>query len=210
MRSVDSATEAAAQSRVGIIRRNFVWLEGKNRVSGAVETMGLWNGDADITINVISGTTGLSTARDYVGCGPLLAISPIPLVSDLTIRTVTISLSPIDEAVEQAIRGYDPRQGRVEIHRGFYSLDTHLVVAPPVPRFIGRINKSPIKTPAVGGEGSVEVECVSDTRELTKINPAKKSDETQKLRSGDRFRRYGTVAGEVSVFWGEDDGHKRR
>lgn len=205
MRSVDSLTEAAVQSRSGIIRRNFVWITAKNRTSGAEETMGLWNGDHDITINVISGITGLSTARDYVGCGPLLGIGPIPLVSDLTVRTVTVSLSPIDAAVEQAIRGYDPRQGKIEIHRGFYSLDNQIIVAPPIPRFVGRINKSPINTPAAGGEGSIEIECVSDSRELTRINPAKKSDETQKLRSGDRFRKYTTVAGEVSIFWGMDN-----
>jgi hypothetical protein len=41
------------------------------------------------------------------------------------------------------------------------------------------------------------------TRELTRTNPAKRSDETQRLRSGDRFRRYSGTAYQWPIWWGE-------
>jgi hypothetical protein len=77
------------------------------------------------------------------------------------------------------------------------------LVAAPVPRFDGQVNGAPIDTPAVGGEGGVKLSVVSHTRVLTRTNAAKKSDETQKLRSGDRFRRYSAVAGQWDYWWGE-------
>lgn len=58
----------------------------------------------------------------------------------------------------------------------------------------------------VGGEGGVELAVVSHTRMLTRTNPAKRSDESQKLRQGDRLRRYSGVAGEIEFFWMEKTG----
>jgi hypothetical protein len=67
-------------------------------------------------------------------------------------------------------------------------------------------------TPKVGEEGSIELSCVSDTRELTRVNPLKRSDEMQKRRViggvPDRFRRYSDVAGGwlQNIHWGEVKG----
>lgn len=201
--NVDSATAAYLQARQGIIRRNFVWVEAKNRDSGGTETMGLWDGDDVVTVTVISGQTGLPVSRIYVGAGSILQVDRIPLTTDLTMRTVNVSLSQISDAVQQLIRGYDTRRAPIEIHRGLFSLATNDLVAPPIPRFVGWINSNPINTPAIGQEGGVSVACVSHTRALTFINPAKRSDEYQQTRSGDRFRRYTDVAGNWQIYWGE-------
>jgi hypothetical protein len=77
------------------------------------------------------------------------------------------------------------------------------LVDPPYPHFVGFINKAPVTRAKTGGSGGAVAESVSRTRELTVINPAKKSDETQRLRSNDRFRRYAGVAGNWSIWWGE-------
>ena len=67
------------------------------------------------------------------------------------------------------------------------------------------MNKAQLSTPKTGDEGGIDLTCVSHIREMTRTNPAKKSDETQKRRSGDRFRRYiGTV--NVDLFWGQKSG----
>ncbi len=202
--NVDSATAAYLQARRGIIRRNFVWVEAKNRSSGGIETMGLWDGDEVVTATVISGQTGLPVSRVYVGAGSLLNIDSIPLTTDLTVRTVKVSLSQINAAVQQLVRGYDTRRAPIEIHRGFFSIDTNELIAPPIPRFVGWINGNPINTPPVGQSGNIEVSCVSHTRALTFLNPAKRSDEYQQKRSGDRFRRYTDVAGNWQIYWGEN------
>lgn len=213
MRDNDPAVSAHLQSRQGVIPRSFVWITAKNRSTGAPESLGFWNGDDTVDVTVVSGVTGLPVTRIYHGWGELLAIDAIPLVSDLTIRTIQIALSPISEAVRLAFRQYDARLAPVEIHRGFLNLDTRNLIANPRPRFIGWVNASPIETPAAGGEGKLSASIVSHTRALTKINPAKRSDETQKLRNNDRFRRYADVAGQWTFFWGEhnkvDGGNKK-
>ncbi|MBB3977363.1 hypothetical protein GGQ64_002569 [Rhizobium azooxidifex] len=52
----------------------------------------------------------------------------------------------------------------------------------------------------------IQLDCVSHSRMLTRTNPAKKSHEAQKLRSGDKFRQYNTVAGQWQYWWGEREG----
>lgn len=47
---------------------------------------------------------------------------------------------------------------------------------------------------------------VSVATSLTRSLALKKSDEAQKRRSGDRFRRYSDVSGAVDVWWGEERG----
>mgnify|MGYP000582530231 CR=1 FL=1 len=41
-------------------------------------------------------------------------------------------------------------------------------------------------------------------RALSRVLPFKKSDATQARRSGDRFRRYVAISGEVNVKWERD------
>lgn len=204
MRSVDGATSDYLQARAGLVARDFLWLEGRNRTTGATEAVGFWSDLDTVTVTVVSGQTGLQVARDYTGSGSLIAIDPIPLTADLTIPQVRIRLSPIDEAVEIAIRGYEPRQAVVEIHRGLFDLDTRALVAPPLPHFVGRVEKAPIATPAVGGEGGVELTVVGHINELTRTNPAKKSDESQRRRADDRFYRYASVVKNWPIYWGEE------
>ena len=43
----------------------------------------------------------------------------------------------------------------------------------------------------------------SQTRDLTRGLALKKSDESQKLRAGDRFRRYADVSGVPKTWWGQ-------
>lgn len=190
-------------ARDGVVTRRFVWIIAKNRISGAEESAGFWNGEFAITTTVISGQTGLPEERLYSGAGSLIGVDDVNLVSDLTIQTLRIKLSQTNAAVNNAIRGYDARGAKIEVHYGLLDLNTRLLVDTPYPHFVGLINKAPITRPKVGGSGGVVAEAVSRTRELTIVNPAKKSDETQKLRSGDRFRKYSSVAGTWSIFWGE-------
>lgn len=206
MRSVDAATLAYLNSRAGVVARDFIWIEGKNRDTGATETVGFWNDLDTVTVSVISGTTGAVVNRDYTGSGSLIQIDAIPLVSDMSVRMVRVRLSQINETVALAIRGYEPRLAKVEMHRALFRLDSRALVAPPFPHYVGHINTIQIQTPPPGEQGSIMLQVATHSRELTRSNPAKKSDETQKLRSGDRFRRYADVAGIWDFFWGEKKG----
>jgi hypothetical protein len=206
MRSIDSTTVAYLQSREGIVPRDFLWITGHERDTGNPVSVGFWSDLGVVSVSVISGETGTLVTRTYNGSGSMISIDPIPLISDLSIRQVRINLSQINDDVLQIIRLYDARFGTVEIHRGFFDLNTRALIAPPLPHFIGTINNAPLHTPPAGEEGNVAITVVSHSRELTRTNPTKRSDESQKLRSGDRFRRHSDVVGQWEFWWGEDKG----
>ncbi|QRY68203.1 hypothetical protein JVX98_07915 [Ensifer sp. PDNC004] len=206
VRAVDGATSAYVQARQGVIPRSFVWITAKNRATGAPESIGFWNGEDTVDVTVMSGETGLPVTRTYHAWGSLLSVGQIKRSPEVAIRTVQIALSQVSAAVQQAFRGYNTRLAPIEIHRGFLDRESHQLIAPPVIQHFGFINKAPIKTPAKGGEGGVAVEVVSHARVLTRTNPAKRSDESQKRRGGDRFRRYSGVAGQWEFWWGEHKG----
>lgn len=210
MRSADADTVAYLTARKGTITARFLWLIAKDRTTGADETAGFWNGTTNVTVQVISGQTGLPETRTYVGAGSLIAVDDINLVSDLTVQTVRIKMSQSNDAVNNAIRGYDARNAKCEIHYLLFDLATELPVGLQAPHFVGEINKAPITRAKVNSSGGVQAEAVSRTRELTIGNPAKRSDETQRVRGGgsDRFRKYSGTAGQWSIWWGEDKKNK--
>ena len=205
MKDWNSATINYLNSRQGIIERKFVYFIGKNRDTGAQEEVGFSNLPYTVTVNVVSGQTGLVVERVYVGAGGLLDVDEINYVTDLTIQTLRIRLTQTNAEVNNAIRGYDTRNAWTEFHKGLFDLNTRNLIDTPYPLFTGFLNKSPIKRPKVGSSGGVEVSAVSRIRELTITNPAMKSDEYQQFRSpGDRFRKYSSVAGLWSINWGEE------
>lgn len=204
VRVLDVATQGAIRSRNAIVPRNFVVITAKDRGDGSSKLHGFWDDADDVVTNVISGEDGSTVSRTFRGDGAIVSCDPIPMRIGLEVRTVQLALSPLHAGVQALVRTDDPRFATVEIYRGLLDPASMLLVAPPRIRFLGRINGAPIETGAAGGESTATLKLVSHTRELTRTSPAKKSDETQRLRSGDRFRRYTGVAGEWPIWWGEE------
>jgi hypothetical protein len=121
----------------------------------------------------------------------------------LVVRMQRLTLSPLSPEVAQMLRGYDPRLAPVEIHRALFYPESRELVAEPRRVFKGWIDQAPITTPEIGGAAMAEVSLASAARALTIPLAAKKSDETQRRRGDDRFRRYADVSGQVEVWWGE-------
>lgn len=197
MRSYDAPTLAALQTRAGICARILVWVVARNRISGDPEALGLWTGAQDREF-----TIGAET-RLYVGAGPIMDIPPIVMQSGLDVRMQRMTLSPLSPVVADLIRTYDSRLAPIEIHRALFSTDDGALVAAPHRVWKGFIDEAPVKQAEAGGEATCEVTAASSARLLTRTLPLKKSDATQALRSGDRFRRYVDVSGSVDVWWGE-------
>lgn len=199
MRTYDTATGVYLGAREGIISRTLVWITAKNRSTGDPETMGLWNGEQDREFS-IGGED-----RTYVGAGPLLELEPMTFEIGLNVRMHSISLSPIDESVAQAIRVYDPRLAPIEMHRVLFDTETRDVVGSPHRVFKGWIDEIDIET---GDSSRVTVAMASNALTLTRTLAIKKSDASQQRRSGsDRFRRYNDVSAVVpEVWWGEIKG----
>ena len=195
MRSLDPAVAARRAARVSTHVEVLVWVSAKNRSTGAVETLGLWTG-ADHETFTIGGQS-----RVYYGAGNVLDVPDIEAGVGLEVRTYQIGLSAISPEVEVLLRGYDPRQAPVEIHRAEYD-DAGTLLAAPERIFKGWVDGTPIITPAVGGVAAASLSIVSNARMLTRYAGVTKSDEVQQQRSGDRFRRYGSIAAEAEVVWG--------
>lgn len=197
---------AALQARQ-LVARDFLWLVVRDRSTGAQVTDGLWSDVGNVTADVINPDTGLVDTRDWYGSGTLVAIDDIPMVSNLSVQNVSIRLSQIDDRINDLVRLYDAKQGRVEIYRGLFDPNSRQMVAPAECRFVGFIDQIEIKTPSENEEGSVTLICASHTQEMTRGNPDTRSDATQKLRSStDNFYQDTSTAGEWEVFWGSEKG----
>lgn len=201
MRSVPANTLAVLQNtpQNGIKTRDFVWIENV----GGTQGWGFYTGaDPSISLQVISGLTGVAETRTYLGAGALQSVSEITLTTGLDVYHTTALLSNIHPTVQNMVRGANIRNGRVEFHRGVIDPLTDELADPPLVHFVGTVNQTNPKRPPVGGSGGVEVICTSITNELTRSNPALFSDATIRRRGGDRFCRYMEVMAEYKVPWG--------
>jgi len=122
----------------------------------------------------------------------------------IIIRPTQVTLSPLDTSVQIAFRERDARGAQVQIWRRTYDVDTQRPVSGlPEAWFSGFVNEAPISTDV--GSASLAIDIVSTARVLTIASARKKSDQAQRLRSGDRFRRYKATAGEIDLAWAQED-----
>ena len=206
MRDISAANYTALQQRI-LMPRDFIWFVVRNRTDGSPVTDGYWSDIGSITADVIDPDTGGISTRTWAGAGSLIAISDIPLVSNITVQNITVTLSQVADRVQNLVRGYDCKQGRVEIYRGLFDPGSRTMVAPAIPRFVGTIDEAPITTPKEGDSGDVSLSCTSNTVELTRSNPDTRSDASQKLRNAtDDFFHDAAVVGEWNHFWGRATG----
>ena len=209
MRDISSANYDALQQRI-LMPRDFIWFVVRDRTTGDPVTDGYWSDIGDITAQIINPDTGGIDTRTFAGAGSLIAISDIPLVSNITVQNITVTLSQVADRVNELVRGYDCKQGRVEIYRGLFDPNSRQMVAPAEPRFVGTIDEAPITTPKQGESGDVSLSCTSNTAELTRTNTDTRSDASQRLRlSTDDFFADTAVVGTWQQFWGQAGGPVR-
>lgn len=197
MRIYSPVTSAYMAARSPIHAHALIWIEARNRGTGETETIGFWTGD-DHAGFVIGGQ-----ARTYYGAGSTLGLDPIRRGTGLQVRTQRANLSGITPETQLALRGYDARHARVEIHRAIFDPDTLLLADDPHRLFRGYIDRLKIHTPAKGEAGKVEVELASAARALTTPLSRKRSDASLRGRAPtDAFRQYASVADAVETSWG--------
>ena len=202
-----SAPNYDALAKRQLMPRDFIWFVVRDRTTGAAVTDGYWSDVGSITADVVDPDTGGTSTRTWSGAGSLISISDIPLVSSLTVQNITVTLSQVADRVNNLVRGYDCKQGRVEIYRGLFDPASRTMVAPAMPRFVGTIDDAPITTPVEGEDGDVSLTCTSNTVELTRANTDTRSDASQKLRrANDDFFVDTAVVGGWQHFWGRASG----
>ena len=204
MRAINPAVYAALQAD-RLVARDFLWIEARRRDAPNITVgQGFWSDVMTVSAEVREPTNNSVVTRNFVGSGTLIQISAIAAVSNITVQTVTITMSQLDPAVKTAAMVYDLKQARVEIYRGLYNPDTGQLVDAAVCRFYGFVDGAPIERGPENEDGKIELTCVSHTQELTRSNPATRSDEDQKTRSAsDNFYADAATVGERRIFWGK-------
>lgn len=182
-------------ARGAVAPRWLLWIGVKDFGTLADASVGIWNGDDDLTFTIDG------ASRVYNGALGRFDLEPLVYAKGTDIRTHRITLSANTPEIEDIFRGYVVKGAAVELHLALMDpLSGSLIDVDR--KFKGFINRAPISTPAMGsGGGTISVEMVSSMRLLTRTIAVKKTDQSQQLRSGDRFRRYGAVSAEVDVEW---------
>lgn len=205
-RSLTAEVLTALQNQT-LVARDFLWIVARDRSSGESVSDGMWSDIGNISAEVIDPDAGNAETRAFFGSGTLIKIGDIPLVSNITVQRVTVTMSQVEDRVASLVRFYDVRQARIEIFRGLFDPATRALVSPAVPRFVGFVDQVEIKTGSENEEGAVVLSCVSHTQELLRSNPDTRSHESQKQRSAtDNFFVDASVVGEWDLQWGESVG----
>lgn len=199
----DTINALAAAPDKGLAPRQLIWITAQNKGTGVLATFGYWNEHLPVTLNVVSGVDGTIEARTYQADGAVLDVGKIPLTSDISVRTATFKLSMLHPIVRTMMQDYRLKLAAIEIHRVPLDTVSYLPASDPRCRFIGTIDTAQVVVPKTGGAGSVSFSCTSATAELYRSNPAKRGDETQRRRNGDRHMKYADVASQWDdLLWG--------
>lgn len=196
MRSYGANTQLWLTGRKPIVSRILIWITARDRSTNANATIGFWNGDDHETITVNG------VPRLYYAAGNILTVDALTLAAGLDVRTWSITFSYLSDEINTAVRTYDAKHAPVEVHQVFFNPDTGLMLDAPVRIFKGQIAELSFSEGAFGNQSSIKMELESIAIDLTRNSTLKKSDESYKLRSGDRIFKYADISGAVQVVWG--------
>lgn len=183
--------------RTATYAQTFLWLSGRNRSTGATETLGLWTGD-DHQSFAIDGATRL-----YYGAGTIINVAPVRAGVGLKVQHHRITLPPVLPEVRAALRGYEMRQAGVEVHVWPFNAAGRPIGE--ARRMIkGTLAEAPESLGPAGGENKTTLLIASAARRLTFALPLVKSNAALQERDAtDKGREYSDVAGQWDVPWGE-------
>lgn len=203
MKTADPATIALLQGAdtIGLIEADLVVWRVKT-FAGVETTFAFWSDHDTVTATVPNPWTGTSQSYDFVGAGAILDVGETPRTSDLSIRRKSITMSAVHETVLDMWTAYDMRLAQVAVYQALFDPTTRNLTSALL-EFVGELNGAPKEVPTAGSEGGIRFDIVSDTRQLTRTNPARRSDAHQRTRSNDGFHKYIGVAGDWVIPWGE-------
>lgn len=200
MKSLPAGVQTALEARA-ITMRDFIRIIGRDRTTGDPVEYGVWSDLGAVSAQVVDPATGIDVTRSFDGAGGLVSVAPVPMTSTTAVSEITVTFSQLAD-VNELLRAYDIRQARIEIYRGIFT-PALVQIAPAFPRFVGFVDELEVKTPEENSDGSVPMTCVSQWQEMSRTNPATRSDANMRKRSpGDTFARHAASVGEWELLWG--------
>jgi hypothetical protein len=191
---------------ISVIARTYPDANGNT----TLETKNFWSGDRPVTVEVRSLIDGAVYTRTFQGQVDL-DVGESLSTSTLEVNTRTVSMTMLNDAVEDMARGLDCRAGSLEIWIGLLHPTTRQLVSMPENDYLGVIDGASVQEAGEDAGGEVlEIRLVNDAMvNLTRPNPAKSSAEEQKKRKGPNGEvdNFGKYAGSVTNWiepWGEE------
>lgn len=203
---VDTITALASGA---IVVRDILTIGGKT-MGGSAAAWAFWTGEDNVAVNIFPLGEITPVSRNAVGGGTLLDVPAIIDAIGMESRSVTFGLDHISATAGSPmdmVYGNNVRVARVELHRALFDLATWNLVSTPHLLFAGRVDGASVDDAAAGGEGGLAIDAVSSAIDLTRTNPAMESDEQQRRRDGDRFRKDSDTAGQIERWWGQAKGN---
>src|SRR5690242_9862987 len=118
---------AVASNR--LMRRDFLWVDSDPAV-------GFWSDVGNVTVD----------GKLYLGAG-LAGSAALTRMSDLSIPSLTLTLSGVSDAVLSAVRGETLDQIPITLSIGLFDPESHDIIGPLIQVFTGKIDDVDIKTP---------------------------------------------------------------
>lgn len=197
MKLFDAETSAYLARRAGMRHRFMIYIWAVRRAGGAIEGLGLWNGEDDRSF-VLDGA-----ARLYLRLPVAVSVDEIIAQPGTDVVFTQVRFMGLPDSIRAALALYDLRFAPVEFHRALFWPDSGQLVAPPQRLFKGWIDRMSDPRAEDGGQSETSLTIASANRALTRALAFKKSDPALAgARGNDRLRRYVDV-GTVSVSWGE-------
>lgn len=198
MKSIDTALYNHLIAREGIEAHVLVWIEAKNKTTGAAEPLGIWTGDDDRNFTIDG------SPRDYLGQGSLIEVGDIVAESGYVVRVTRMMLAHLQPDIAAILASRDLRHVPCTWHQVHLAPGSFDLVAPPRRVFKGRVELTPLPDGAEGEDVAAEFQLVSSARDMTLPLTLKKSQGALAARQPtDLFRQYIAVSGKISTSWGE-------
>ena len=196
MKTIDTALYTHLTAREGIDAHVLVWIEAKDKVTGAASPFGIWTGDDDRSFTVDG------SARDYLGQGSLIDVGDIVAESGYVVRVTRMTIAHLQPDIAAILAARDLRHVPCTWHQVHLQPGSFDLVAPPRRVFKGRVEVTPLPEAAEDDEIAAEFELVSYARDMTIPLSQKKSSAALLARQpGDLFRQYIAVSGKISGYW---------
>lgn len=179
----------------------YLWIEAKNRDTGALEAAGIHTGAGRSTVNVGG------QVRSYEGAGQFIDLGALKSKQGLLIADQDISLNILSPEITNMIRAYDSDLAPTELHLAVFDKDRNLAgMAIAVDGFINGIDINEDKEQA-----TCTITVSTNIQEATKTLTLTKSNESQKLIDPtDEGFKYATTAGTTELKWGVGEGRQIR
>ena len=212
MIALDAATRQALENP-RIVPRDLMEIRARRRSDNLEIRNYMWSGNLRVTISVIDPFTNSQKSAEWHGLGDMVSASAVPRVSDLTVSRVTIQFSGISERVDTFFRTHSIKFSPIILYRTLLDPDTNQFVAPGLARFAGVVDSVQETVPPVNisdagaaSGGGVELVCKNQYQDLTRSNPAVRSDAYQRRRlANDTFRASVSTIADRDFFWGRRD-----